>query len=300
MSQSRMDPERYKGSAADFDRAWAEALDQNGGFGLIYPAAQPKTQFELFEKVKAEEVDGLLERYQVTEGLVLEYGCGAAGMSIYLVNRGFEAVALDISANALSLARLNVARHRTDDGSGQLRRVAGNVLQLPFTDDAFDVVMSYGLLEHFAPEVVDAVLGEVIRTLRPGGLFLADIVPGRFSVRTLGTWLSLAGSLIAHAATLRWQRLPKLPGAYLDALYENDLDARAWSSALQRCGLQDVQGRICHPFPPLALSGWPERFYVSFMRSLRPVWRWFHRTQPPWARWWGWMHLVWGTKCHLH
>jgi SAM-dependent methyltransferase len=296
LSEDGRDSGRHLGSATDFDREWAKALDRDVGQVLIYPAAQPATQFDLFEKVKSEEIDALLEDHHFTSGLVLEYGCGAAGISIYLANRGFRTVALDLSPKALYLARLNMERHRAASEPGQIAMTTGNVLRLPFADAVFGVVMSYGLLEHFAPDVVDAVLNEVIRTLRPGGLFLADIVPGRFSVRTLGTWLSLIASIVFHALTLRWQRLSELPGAYLDALYENDLDDRAWSSALQRGGLHDVQVRICHPFPPLALSGQPEKIYVSLMRRLYPVWRWFHHTQPLWARWWGWLYLVWGVK----
>jgi SAM-dependent methyltransferase len=296
MPEDTLLDKRQFGSAADFDQDWTEALSQDGGRWLIYPTTQPVKQFDLFEQVKAQEVDAVLAAHHLDQGLVLEYGCGAAGMSVYLANHGFRAVACDISVNALHLAQLNMDRHLASGSTDSVHVAAGDVLQLPFADASFDVVMSYGLLEHFAPEIVDVVLAEVVRTLRPGGLFIADIAHRRFSVRTLGMWLSLIGSLAYHAATLRWQRLPSMTGAYLDALYENDLDNKAWSGALQRAGLQDVQVRICHPFPPLALSGRPERAYVALMQQLLPMWRRFHRDQPAWARWWGWLYLVWGVK----
>ena len=286
--------QRRSGSPAAFEEQWLEAIRQGGGRWLIYPVERPATQFDLFEQVKAAEVDVVLNRYQFKRGLALEYGCGAAGMSIYLVNKGFQAVTCDLSFKALRLSRMNAARHLAEGSPESMHGVAANVFCLPFADRAFDVVMSYGLLEHFAPNILDAVLTEVIRTLRPGGLFIADIAHGRFSVRTLGVWLSSIGSTLFHTVTLRWRQLPD---AYLEVLYENDLDERQWSAALQRAGLSDVNARILHPFPPLAMSGRMERLYVSLLKFARPMWRWFDRTQPSWGRKWGWLYLVWGIKC---
>jgi len=281
---------------ADFERQWEEALACGGGRWLIYPTDSPTTQAELDEEIKAVQVRELLDKFGLNQGIVLEYGCGAAGMSVYLANHGFRAIACDISVNALQVARLNAEHHLVKGADTRFYTVAGDTFRLPFADQAFDVVMSYGLLEHFAPDVLDEALNEAMRTLRPGGLFVADIAHSRFSVRTVATWVNLIGSLIIHAVTLRWQRLSGLPVAYLDPLYENDLDDQAWARALQFSGLHDVQVRICRPFPPLALSGWSERLYVQLLQRLRPLWEWFDRAQPRWGRKWGWIYLVWGTK----
>jgi hypothetical protein len=74
------------------------------------------------------------------------------------------------------------------------------------------------------------------------------------------------------------------------------LGLEAWAEALLRADLHNVQLRVCRPFPPLALSGWPERVYVRLLQKLRPFWEWFDRTQPSWGRNWGWIYLVWGEK----
>ena len=39
----------------------------------------------------------------------------------------------------------------------------------PFPDGAFDVVFSYGVLQHFSKEDVRSTVDEIARTLRPGG-----------------------------------------------------------------------------------------------------------------------------------
>jgi SAM-dependent methyltransferase len=288
--------QRQLGSPDDFECDWTEALSGNISRYLIYPADEPVTQFEMFERVKASHVDRLLAAHGLSGDLALEYGCGSAGMSVYLANRGFQAVVCDISLNALRLAKLNADQRLLNGARAHFDRVAGNTFQLPFNDRVFDLVMSYGLLEHFGLDVLGAALTEVVRTLRPGGLFIADIAHGRFSARTLGAWINLTASLVFHAVTLRWRRLPELPAAYLDHYYENDLDEQAWVEALSRVGLCNVNVLVCHPFPPLALSGWPEQCYVRLMQRARPAWEWFDRTQPGWGRRWGWLYLTWGTK----
>ncbi|MHB0869404.1 MAG: class I SAM-dependent methyltransferase [Chloroflexota bacterium] len=288
--------ERRLGSAQDFDREWREALDLGGAQRLIYPENDPRTQFALFEQVKAAEVDRLFSAQGLTGGLVLECGCGAAGMSIYLANRGFRPVAADLSTNALRIARLNARAHAGTKGIERLDTVAADVFSLPFADNSFDVVMSYGLLEHFEPSAVRGALLELVRTLRPGGLFVSDIAHGRFSVRTLGIYISLAGSLVSSAATMRLGRLPAIWRSYLDAYYENDMGSGEWVAALKSAGLQGASTKTCHPFPPLALAGGIERAYVSLMRQCRRSWEWFHRAQPPGIRGLGWLYLVWGVK----
>ncbi|MBN1886746.1 MAG: methyltransferase domain-containing protein [Thermoflexales bacterium] len=287
---------RQCGSVGDFEREWAEALACGGGRWLVCPTDSPSTQAKLDEQIKAAQVRDVLHAAGLTQGLALECGCGAAGMSVYMADLGFRSVACDISMNALRLARLNAACHLNQQSIERFSMARGNVFTLPFGDASFDLVASYGLLEHFAPGVLDQVLGEMLRVVRPGGMVIADIVPGCFSVRTLGMWVNLLGSLAAHALTLRWRRLPALPAAYLDSLYENELEAEAWAEALRGAGLRDVQVRVNRPFPPLALSGWPERLYVRLLQRVRPLWEWFDRAQPGWGRRWGWMYLAWGTK----
>jgi ubiquinone/menaquinone biosynthesis C-methylase UbiE len=208
----------------------------------------------MFEKMKVVGIDSLLHQYGLQGGRVLEYGCGTAGISLYLVNQGFHAVACDVSLNALRCADLNRAQHVPDTAPGTFRLVNANAMQLPFATNSFDIVMSYGLLEHFPPEVVDVLLAEIVRTLRPGGLFLADIVHSRFSVRTLGLWLSFMLAVVFYAYHRRWRAITKLPHAFFGTLYENDLNDRKWVAALQRAGLKDVTLHIYHPFPPINLT----------------------------------------------
>jgi SAM-dependent methyltransferase len=283
------------GSHEAFDLDWQEALATRDPRWFSYPADEPANQTEIFERVKAGRIADLLSAKAVRSGRVLELGCGSAGMSIFLANRGYEVWALDISANALRVARVNAGLHGSPE---PLHLICGDIQRLPFPDGGFDVVMSYGLLEHFRESELPVLLGESLRLLRPGGTYLADIVPGpsRISIRTVGVVLSYIGSLAYHLAKGERDRLSRLRTEYFGHLYENTLDDRAWARILTRAGLRSVEVEVCRPFPPLAIAGRLEQVYVRLMQRAMPLWRAFDGRNTWLTRRWGWMYLAHGDR----
>jgi SAM-dependent methyltransferase len=278
-----------------FDREWQQALSSRDPRWFSYPAEQPATQTEVFELVKAGRIGQLLSLHGIGTGRILELGCGSAGMSVYLANLGFQAFAVDISTNAVEVARINAERHGAPPGFGTLRC---DVLALPFADRSFDVVMSYGLLEHFQEQQVVLLVEAALRALRPGGLFLADIVPGpaRFTARTVSTAVGYVGSLAWHLLRGRARQAGRLHRDYFAHYYENTLDDRDWAGILTRLGLRSVQVEVCRPFPPLALAGRAEGAYVRLMQAAMPLWLKFDGRNSWLSRHWGWMYLAHGTK----
>jgi SAM-dependent methyltransferase len=94
---------------------------------------------------------------------ILELGCGAAAAARWLVTRGAEVVAVDLSAGMLRHAQDAAARTGVAPALVQC-----DALALPFADGAFDVVCTaFGAV----PFVDDSatVMREVFRVLRPGG-----------------------------------------------------------------------------------------------------------------------------------
>jgi SAM-dependent methyltransferase len=116
-----------------------------------------------------------LQRYLPPNGRSLEVGCGSARVSRFLAALGFEVVGLDYEAGAIQLAG---RRFRDSRVKGEL--LLGDAFALPFADQTFDVVLSTGLLEHFADP--SPIVAEMARVLRCGGLFYSDIVPRKFSL----------------------------------------------------------------------------------------------------------------------
>jgi SAM-dependent methyltransferase len=95
---------------------------------------------------------------------VLELGCGAAQWTLALVRRGARAVGVDLSERQLDHAR---DRFRSVDRHPPL--VHGNAEQLPFRNEAFDIVFCDHGATVFAPP--DRIVSEASRVLKPTGLF---------------------------------------------------------------------------------------------------------------------------------
>jgi ubiquinone/menaquinone biosynthesis C-methylase UbiE len=93
---------------------------------------------------------------------LLEVGCGIGVDSIQLAKCGFDVTAVDLTENALLVAKEFAARR----GVSIDFRLA-NAEKLEFPDAEFDAVYSFGVLHH-TPDIVAAV-GEVRRVLEPGG-----------------------------------------------------------------------------------------------------------------------------------
>jgi ubiquinone/menaquinone biosynthesis C-methylase UbiE len=108
----------------------------------------------------------LRELFESTDGRqhrLLEIGCGIGVDSIQLARRGFHVTAIDLTENALE-----VARQFASDRGAEIDFQVGNAEQLEFPDASFDVVYSFGVLHH-TPDIERSV-SEVHRVLRPGGI----------------------------------------------------------------------------------------------------------------------------------
>jgi len=108
-------------------------------------------------------------------GSALEVGCGSARLLLMLARLGWKTTGIDFTSSALELAR---ERFKADALSAVWIRA--DCHRLPFPDGVYDLVASTGLLEHFADP--GPILSEMLRVLRPGGVFYSDIVPRKFSL----------------------------------------------------------------------------------------------------------------------
>lgn len=106
---------------------------------------------------------------------VLDLGCGGGFMAEPLARQGAQVIGVDPSAPAIAAAK----RHAEETGLSIDYRV-GTGEDLPVADNAVDIVVCVDVLEHVRD--LDAVIGEIRRVLKPGGLFLFDTINR--------TWLS--------------------------------------------------------------------------------------------------------------
>ncbi len=114
-----------------------------------------------------------IERYIPKGARVLKLGIGSGLAALFLSQRGYEVVGIDISTRFLKDVSSHTGPH--------FRIVGGDVLDLPFPDACFDAVTSLYLLEHVTD--VERALSEMMRVLRKGGLLLIKS-PNLFSPYT--------------------------------------------------------------------------------------------------------------------
>jgi SAM-dependent methyltransferase len=94
----------------------------------------------------------------------LEIGYGAGAVLLTLAPAVEELHGLDLDADPEPVKALLASRGHSANP------VRGSVYELPYASDYFDLVVSFSVFEHL--HEYEKALGEVRRTLVPGGLFL--------------------------------------------------------------------------------------------------------------------------------
>ena len=127
---------------------------------------------------------------------LLEIGVGAGTDFINWVRQGARATGIDLTERSVELTRERL----TLEGLNADVRGA-DAEQLPFADESFDIVYSYGVLHH-SPDTARAV-GEVRRVLRPGGTALIMIyhVPSWVGIML---WTLHCAARLRPWRSLRW------------------------------------------------------------------------------------------------
>ncbi len=103
---------------------------------------------------------------------VLDLGCGTGEHIKEANGAAFRAIGIDLSLNMLNYLK----GHEPD-----VLSVNGSAYQLPFPDDAFDLVYSIGVLEYVKPV---PVLRECSRILKKNGKLVVT-TPNKYSARRL-------------------------------------------------------------------------------------------------------------------
>jgi demethylmenaquinone methyltransferase/2-methoxy-6-polyprenyl-1,4-benzoquinol methylase len=171
---------------------------------------------------------------------VLDLAAGTGTSTLTFTATGADAVACDFSLGMLQAGKARLARARgVRGGEGRLGWVAGDALQLPFRDGAFDAVtISFGLRN-----VADtsAALAEMHRVTRPGG----RLVVCEFSTITIAPVDMLYRRYLMKALPAIARRVARSPEAY-EYLSESIADWPAQpelASLIEEAGWTSVRWR---------------------------------------------------------
>ncbi len=219
---------------------------------------------------------------------MLECGAGSARVSLHMAGLGYDCTMLDNSPEGLKTGMVSFEKAGL---KGDF--VLGDVEKLDFPDDTFDVLYSGGLIEHFKD--VRPVFREMVRVLKPGGLFTADIIPKRFSCMSLTYSLISLVKFTSHIVRFKFRKSVRESGRYFP-FYENSISIKEYGKIARESGLENVTATGTGMFPPLPLPQRLHPVYAGLMKKMLPAWRKFDRSDSWCSRVWGARYSVYGVK----
>lgn len=108
---------------------------------------------------------------------LLDIGCNWGRWSIAAAKKGYKPVGIDPNLDAVLAAR------RVSKQLGVVTDfVVGDARFLPFLEDSFDTVFSYGVFQHFSKDNVRTSFDEIARVLKAGGNTLIQM-PNKYGIR---------------------------------------------------------------------------------------------------------------------
>lgn len=115
---------------------------------------------------------------------LLEVGVGAGTDHLQWARAGCDCYGVDLTDAAVETTRAHLALYGLES---KLQRVDAE--ELPFPDDTFDVVYSWGVIHH--SENPERIIAEIRRVLKPGGEFIGMLY-GRRSPLAFKEWVKNA------------------------------------------------------------------------------------------------------------
>jgi SAM-dependent methyltransferase len=127
-----------------------------------------------------------------TEGgrRVIDIGCGLGRHTVYLAARGFEVTATDNAPAALAACKANL-----EEAGLTANVIETEMTHYPFPDGHFDGALGSHVIHHTDRATLERILGEITRTLAPGGYFVwvtptpRHMYCGRGTEIEPGTWV---------------------------------------------------------------------------------------------------------------
>lgn len=233
---------------------------------------------------------------------VLEIGCGMGTDGLEFARNGARYVGVDLTPHSVELAK----ERFTLFGMPGRFEVANAEENLPFADDSFDHVYSFGVIHH--SPMPDKIVGEIRRVLKTGGS-LTVMLYNKSSVnyyieimflRRLFKWLLLPSFMPGMIAGVtgfdRW----KLEGHRKILRERKNMSKQEWISI-------NTDGPLC-PLARVYSESEASDLFKDFRKVRQEVWEFnvdhwpFIRKAIPGslARWigrrWGWHRIVFANK----
>src|SRR3989344_2037271 len=149
-----------KSKSPTFDSSWERNIYSKGRSLNLYPySSLVSFIFKNFGKVK--------NRSKVK---ILELGCGAGNNLWFLAREGFSVWGIDASLTATKFAK---KRFSAEGLKGEI--ILGDITNLPYPDDFFDLCIDRATLSCLTKESIARAISEISRVLKRGGILYSEM-----------------------------------------------------------------------------------------------------------------------------
>jgi SAM-dependent methyltransferase len=167
----------HEKEASDYRRRWEDEAAENHVRSAIAGGGTHAIDYETLTG-KISEVWSRFPEGRDFEA-VLEIGCGYGRIPLYLARkRGFtwsEYYAVDISETMLRRFLEYHHRFAIAAPAARVHALCLSADELPLDDDSVDLALTSAVFLHMGKSFVARAVGEIARTLRPGGDFVFDV-----------------------------------------------------------------------------------------------------------------------------
>ncbi len=117
--------------------------------------------------------------YLPKKGVIVEVGAGSGRLitRIGINISECKLIGIDYTHHSTILIHENLMNFELNGTS-----ICADAFHIPLKDDSADMIVSGGLLEHFNENEIDSIIQEMVRILKPNGVFYADIAPKKKSM----------------------------------------------------------------------------------------------------------------------
>ncbi len=163
---------------------------------MNYSCAYFKTGGEDIDIAQEQKLEHICRKLRLQPGeRLLDIGCGWGGLAIFAAQQyGVNALGVTLSTRQAELANQRIVQAGLSD------RVSVKLLDYrDLSAQSFDKVVSVGMFEHVGRSHLPEYFAQVMRLLKPGGLFLnhgISVHPGDTDNRSARLWQRLASRYV--------------------------------------------------------------------------------------------------------
>ena len=268
--------------------SWENFWDDNSNRDLLLGINNPNRFEDVIWKVGLEQWKEIFDSL-APESKILECGCGSANVSRYMARYGYKSTVLDYALSGIELAKTRFLQSNL-----KADFVLGDINKLPFEDNSFDIIFSGGVLEYF--KNYETPISEMIRVLRPGGVFAANMVPKKFSIQTIADLQRTLAHSIQALLKGKFNDVFKSINLVPKSANVNNATLEDYKKVASKFGLCNIEIRCINPFPLLSLPSSLQKKYIKYVCQNLNLWRKFNASDKPWKRHIGMGYMIFGTK----